>query len=121
MVTGAKVTSAKSNGKEVTVTYEKDGKIETLKAEKALAAIGIQANIEGIGLEEAGVNVERGFIKIDEQLRTNVPNIYAIGDVAGAPWLAHKATAEGIQLAEILAGHTDKGIDYNNIPGCTLL
>lgn len=119
LVTGAKVTSAKGNSKGVTVTYEKNGKTETIEAEKGLSAIGIQANIEGIGLEEAGVQLEKGFIKIDNLMRTNVPNIYAIGDVAGPPWLAHKASAEGIALVEFLAGHTDKGIDYNNIPGCT--
>ncbi|MDC1067878.1 dihydrolipoyl dehydrogenase [Candidatus Kapabacteria bacterium] len=119
LVTGAKVTSAKPTANGAEITYEKNGKIETISAEKALSAIGVQANLEGIGLEEVGIKVEKGAIVIDELLRTNVPNVYAIGDVAGAPWLAHKATAEGIACVEYIAGHGDKGIDYNNIPGCT--
>lgn len=120
ILTKSKVISAKSVGSGVEVTIEKaDGKTETLKADKALNAIGIQANIENIGLENVDVNVERGFIKIDNLMKTNVEGIYAIGDVAGAPWLAHKASAEAIALAEYLAGHSNKGIDYNSIPGCT--
>lgn len=117
--TSAKVISAKSVKNGVEVVIEVNGKKETLKADKALNAIGVQANIENIGLEKVGVNLEKGFIKIDKKLRTNIPNIYAIGDVAGAPWLAHKASAEAIACAEIIAGHGDEGIDYNNIPGCT--
>jgi dihydrolipoamide dehydrogenase len=117
--TSSKVISAKPTADGVEVVIETGGKTEVLKAKKALNAIGIQANIEGIGLEANGVVVERGFIKIDKQFKTNVPNVYAIGDVAGPPWLAHKASAEGIALAEILAGHRTEGIDYNNIPGCT--
>lgn len=119
LVTSAKVLSAKATKSGVEVVIERDGKKETLKAEKAINAIGIQANLEGIGLETVGVKVERGAIVIDELCRTNVEGIYAIGDVAGAPWLAHKASAEGIACVEAIAGHTTKGIDYNNIPGCT--
>lgn len=119
LITGAKVTEAKPTSDGAEITYEKNGKKETIKAERALNAIGVQANLEGIGLEEVGVKVEKGAIVIDELLRTNVPNVYAIGDVAGAPWLAHKATAEGIACVEYIAGHSNKGIDYNNIPGCT--
>jgi len=118
-VTGAKVTSAKSNGGSVTITYERNGKVETINAEKALNAIGVQANIEGIGLEAAGVQTDRGLIKVDHICRTNIPNIFAIGDVIGAPALAHKASAEGIAVAEFLAGHGEHGINYSNIPGCT--
>lgn len=117
--TSSKVTSAKAVGTGVEVTVESNGKTEVLTGDIALNAIGIQANIEGIGLEEVGVNVERGFIKIDNICRTNVPGVYAIGDVAGAPWLAHKASAEGVALAEFLAGHGEHGIDYSSIPGCT--
>jgi dihydrolipoamide dehydrogenase len=98
---------------------KKDGTEETLTAELALNAIGIQANIEGIGLEEIGVQLDRGFIKIDKFMRTNVDGVYSIGDVAGPPWLAHKASAEGIAVAEFIAGHETHGVDYNNIPGCT--
>lgn len=120
LLTKTKVLSAKKKGNGVEVVVEKkDGSQETLKADKALNAIGIQANIENIGLEDLGIEKEKGFIKIDELMRTNVEGIYAIGDVAGPPWLAHKASAEGIALAEYLAGENDKGIDYNSIPGCT--
>lgn len=115
-----KVISAdkKGNGVEVKI-QKKDGTEETLTADIALNAIGIQANIEGIGLEEMGIQVERGFIKIDNNFKTNIDDIYAIGDVAGPPWLAHKASAEGIALAEYLAGHTNNGVNYKLIPGCT--
>ncbi len=120
MLTETRVLSAKTVGKGVEVKIQKkDGSEETLKADLALNAIGIQANIENIGLEAVGVATERGFIKIDKFLRTNVAGIYAIGDVAGAPWLAHKASAEGITVAEVIAGHHTDGVDYNNIPGCT--
>jgi dihydrolipoamide dehydrogenase len=85
----------------------------------ALNATGVQANVEGIGLERLGVQLERGFIKVDQYLRTNVPGIYAIGDVAGPPWLAHKASAEGIVCVEAIAGHHPQPIDYSNIPACT--
>lgn len=118
--TSCKVLSAKTVADGVEVLIEKkDGTTETLKAEKALSAIGIQANIENLGLEEVGIELERGFIKINDKMQTSVPNIWAIGDVAGAPWLAHKASAEAIACAEIIAGHRDHGIDKTNIPGCT--
>jgi len=119
-LTEAKVLSAKKKGKGVEVVIEKkDGSKETLTADLALNAIGVQGNIENIGLENAGVTVERGWIKIDKFMRTNVPTIYAIGDVAGGPWLAHKASAEGVVAAEHIAGHHTDGVDYANIPGCT--
>jgi len=117
--TSSKVISAKPTADGVEVTIENNGKTEVLKAKKALNAIGIQANIEEIGLEQVGVTVERGFIKIDKTFKTNVANVFAIGDVAGPPWLAHKASAEGTALAEIIAGHRTEGIDMDNIPGCT--
>ncbi len=120
ILTETRVKSAKKKGKGVEVVIvKKDGTEETLKADKALNAIGVQGNIENIGLENVGVKVERGWIVIDKQMRTNVPGVYAIGDVAGAPWLAHKASAEGIAVAEVIAGHSTSGVDYDNIPGCT--
>lgn len=119
MKTKSKVISAKPTKDGVEVVIETDGKQETLIAEAALNAIGIQANTEGIGLENIGVETDRGFIKVDKFCKTNIDNVYAIGDVAGAPWLAHKASAEAISLAENLAGHHNEGIDYTNIPGCT--
>jgi len=120
IMTETKVLSAKKKGKGVEIVVEKkDGTQETLKADLALNAIGVQGNIEDIGLEKVGVKVERGWVTHDEFMRTSVPSIYVIGDVAGAPWLAHKASAEGILAAEHIAGHADKGVDYGNIPGCT--
>ena len=120
ILTSTKVLSAKKKGKGVEIEVEKkDGTKEVIKADLALNAIGVQGNIENIGLEAAGVKLERGWIVTDEFMRTNIPSVYAIGDVAGAPWLAHKASAEGIVAAEHMAGHATQGVDYNNIPGCT--
>ncbi len=120
ILTETKVQSAKKKGKGVEIIVEKkDGTVETLTADLALNAIGVQGNIENIGLENVGIVPERGWLKVDKYMRTNVPNIYAIGDVAGAPWLAHKASAEGLVAAEHIAGHHTDGVDYNNIPGCT--
>ncbi len=118
--TNTKVKSAKTVNDHVEVVIEKkDGSTETLTASVALNAVGVQGNIENIGLEECGVKQERGWIQVDEFCRTNVPGVYAIGDVAGPPWLAHKASAEGIVCAEAIAGHAKQGVNYRNIPGCT--
>jgi dihydrolipoamide dehydrogenase len=84
-----------------------------------LSAVGVTGNIENLGLDEVGVKTERGAIVIDEFGRTNVEGIYAIGDVAGPPWLAHKASHEGILCVEKIAGHDVRPMDRNNIPGCT--
>lgn len=92
--------------------------IETLSADKVLAAIGIQANIEGIGLEEVGVEVERGKIKVDEYYRTSVAGIYAIGDIVPGPALAHVASAEGICCVEQICGLNPQPVDYTTIPSC---
>jgi dihydrolipoamide dehydrogenase len=86
---------------------------------KVLVAIGVQGNIESLGLETAGVRSERGFIPVDAHCRTNVPGIYAIGDVNGPPCLAHKASAEGIATVEAIAGMENPGVPYHNVPGCT--
>jgi dihydrolipoamide dehydrogenase len=103
----------------VRVRVSSDKGEEVLEAEIALMAIGIQGNIENIGLEALGVELDRGYIKVDQQYRTNVPGIYAIGDVVGPPWLAHVASAEGITCVEAIAGLNPHPIDYGNIPGCT--
>ena len=117
---GTKVVSAKASGDGVEVVVENGkGEQETLKADMALNAVGVTGNIEGFGLENIGVEIERGHIKVDEFLRTNVPGVYAIGDVIGAPWLAHVASMEGVVAAEHIAGHAEHGMDYGNIPGCT--
>lgn len=117
--TGARVESAEvvSGGTTVTVTI--DGKQEVLQSEFTLLAIGRDANIEDLGLEKIGVGIERGFIAVDEQCATTVPGVYAIGDVIGPPLLAHKASAEGLNLVERLAGHSLPPIDRDNIPACT--
>ena len=108
-----------STGKEVTVTISnKEGKKE-LKADIALVAIGVQGNIENLGLEALGVKTDRSFITVDRFYKTNVDGIYAIGDVNGPPWLAHVASAEGIACVEKIAGKNPHPINYDNIPGCT--
>ena len=120
ILTETKVLSAKAKGDSAEVIIQKkDGTQETLTADIVLSAIGVQGNIENVGLEGLGVTLERGWIKVDKYMRTNIDGIYAIGDVAGPPWLAHKASAEGIVVAEFLAGHHTDGVDYTNIPGCT--
>jgi len=82
-----------------------DSKDVTVTADKVLVAVGRRPNAEGLGLEEVGVKVERGFVTVDKRMRTNVPGIYAIGDVAGQPMLAHKASKEAEIVAEVIAGH----------------
>lgn len=91
---------------------------ETLSADVVLSAVGIQANIEGIGLEELGVEVERGKVKVDAFYRTNVPGIYAIGDIVPGPALAHVASAEGICCVEAICGLSPDPVDYSTIPSC---
>jgi dihydrolipoamide dehydrogenase len=119
VVTGAKAKSwAEKNGRaEVTVDVggEAGGKVQTIEADKVLVAVGRRPNSEGLGLEEIGVKIERGFVPVDRQLRTNVPGIYAIGDVAGQPMLAHKASHEAEVVAEVIAGHK-AAMDVRAIP-----
>jgi dihydrolipoamide dehydrogenase len=94
-----------------------DGEVQTF--DKVLVAIGVLGNTEGLGLAECGVDLERGHIKVDRDGQTTCPGIWAIGDVAGPPWLAHKASAEAIHVAEKIAGHAHLPVDLDNIPGCT--
>jgi len=107
----------KENGVIVSVSSSKGS--ETLEGDVALMAVGVRGNIENLGLEESGVALDRGYIKVDEYCRTNIPGVYAIGDVVGPPWLAHVATAEGILCVEAIAGKDPHPINYKNIPGCT--
>ncbi len=107
------------NGVEVTFKKGRDGKPETLKGDKCLMAIGVQGNVENLGLEDVGIAVERNHIKVDKNYQTNIPGVYAIGDVIGPPWLAHVASAEAEHAAEVIAGGKPHPIDYSNIPGCT--
>ena len=103
----------------VQVTISANGKQEVLEADKALMAIGIQGNVEGLNLEAAGVKQERGFIPVNEWYQTNVDGVYAIGDITGPPLLAHVASHEGIVCVEKIAGHETHPVDYDSIPGCT--
>jgi dihydrolipoamide dehydrogenase len=115
---GCKVTGVKKSGKGVQVAIEADGKAETLEAEICISAVGITANTDGIGLEALGVRMDRGHITIDGHCQTNVKGLYAIGDCAGAPWLAHKASHEGIHAAEHIAGYKTPNV-HSPIAGCT--
>ncbi len=119
--TGAKVSDLKSGASDVTATITlKDGKSSSETFERVILAVGIIANSENLGLEEAGVKVERGDVLIDEFCRTTAEHVYAIGDVAGAPALAHKASHEAIICVEKIAGQEGvHPLDRSNIPGCT--
>lgn len=118
--TSTKVESAVVKGKSVVVTIEINGEKKELKAEKVLNAIGVTGNVEGIGLEEIGVELYKNHIKVDkETYQTNIDGVYAIGDVIGPPWLAHVASAEGITCVEKIKGMHVPSVDYSSIPGCT--
>ncbi len=119
--TGAKVEKLDPGKNKVKATIKTaDGKSEEQTFERVILAVGITGNVEGIGLEEAGVKVEKGHIVVDEWSYTGAGNIYAIGDVTGAPWLAHKASHEGVICVEKIAGVNDvHPLDTTNIPGCT--
>jgi dihydrolipoamide dehydrogenase len=120
LMTETKVDDVDTSGSGVTVTViTKDGKKQSINAELALMGIGVQGNIENLGLEDLGIKPENNHIKVDEYYRTNVGGIYAIGDVIGPPWLAHVASHEGIVCAEKIAGHQTHPLNYDNIPGCT--
>lgn len=103
----------------VTVKSRKDNSIQVIECDVVLSAAGVTPNTEDIGLDVLGIETEKGMIKTDEYYRTNVPGIYAIGDVIPTQALAHVASAEGITCVEKIAGHHPEPIDYNNIPSCT--
>jgi dihydrolipoamide dehydrogenase len=114
-ITGAKAKSwAEKDGRAV-VTVDVGGKDQTIEADKVMVAVGRRPNAENLGLEAVGVKIEKGFIPVDKQQRTNVPGIYAIGDVAGQPMLAHKASREAEVVAEVIAGH-NASFDVRCIP-----
>ena len=119
VLTSSEVKEVQENGKSLKVVIEKDGKSSDIDADVVLSAVGIKANIENIGLEELGVNVENDKIVVDSFYNTNVPGYYAIGDVTGGQSLAHVASAEGIICVEKIAGLDVDKLDYENIPGCT--
>ena len=120
ILTGAKVTNLDRGGNGATATVEAGGRTEVLEVDRVISAVGIVGNVEGIGLEGTKVRVERSHVIIDEWCRTGEPGVYAIGDVTGAPWLAHKASHEGVVCVERIAGVEDvRPLDVGNIPGCT--
>lgn len=116
--TSAKVTKLAKSKDGVTVTLDASGKTQTLDAERAIVAVGIDANIEKLGLDTLGVKIDRGHVVTDAHCATNVKGLYAIGDVAGPPWLAHKASHEGVHCVEHIAGKAGPAIK-SPIPGCT--
>ena len=119
VMTNAAVEKVDTSGKDCKVTIKtKDGE-KVLDAEIVLSAVGIEANIQNIGLEEVGIVTDKGRILVDEYYQTNMPGYYAIGDVIPTPALAHVASAEGIICVEKIAGHHPEPLDYSNIPGCT--
>jgi dihydrolipoamide dehydrogenase len=103
----------------VTAHIEKDGKVETQEFDTVISAVGIIGNVEGLGLEALGVKIDRTHVVTDEYCRTGIEGLYAIGDIAGAPWLAHKASHEGVMVAELIAGGHPHPIKPNSIAGCT--
>lgn len=118
-LTGAKLTSASTTEGGVTVQVEIGGKIQELSAEVLLVAVGRAPVTADLGLESLGVELDRGYVKVDELMRTGAPGIYAIGDIVPTPWLAHVASAEGILAVEHMAGRVVRPIDYDRIPSCT--
>jgi dihydrolipoamide dehydrogenase len=120
ILVNASVKGARKGGENVTVTVESGGKSQDITVDRVISAVGIVGNVEGIGLEGTGVKVDRTHVVIDEFCRTGEPGVYAIGDLAGPPWLAHKASHEGVLCVEKIAGVNDvHPMDVLNIPGCT--
>jgi dihydrolipoamide dehydrogenase len=119
VLTGAKVTKLDKKADSVTATLEEGGKTQTLTVDRVISAVGVVGNIENIGLEKLGVKTDRSTIAVDKFNKTNVPGIYAIGDVSGPPMLAHKAEHEGIICVEAIKGLNPHPMDKALIPGCT--
>jgi dihydrolipoamide dehydrogenase len=121
ILTGTRVERLAQGAGQVTAALRKpDGGIEEIAAERVILAIGITGNVEGLGLEALGVEIEKGHIVVDEWSRTGIPGLYAIGDVVGPPWLAHKASHEGIVCVEKIAGVDGvHPLDITAIPSCT--
>jgi dihydrolipoamide dehydrogenase len=118
--TGATVKSLEKGADSVTAKIEAGDKSFDLTVDRVISAVGIVGNVEGIGLEGTGVKVDRAHVVVDEWLRTGEPNVYAIGDLVGPPWLAHKAMHEGVVCVEKIASFPGvHPLDPTNIPGCT--
>jgi len=119
IITNASVESVDTSGEGCKVKVKKADGEEYLDCDIVLSAVGIATNLENLGLEELGIAVEKGRVTTDDFYQTNVPGIYAIGDIVKGPALAHVASAEGIICVEKIAGHHPEPLDYKNIPGCT--
>jgi len=119
VLTDSSVESADTSGEKCRVKIKTLKGIEEVETDIVFSAVGVTTNLEGLGLEKAGVNVEKGKIVVDEFYRTNVEGIYAIGDIVHGPALAHVASAEGITCIEKIAGLDPEPVDYGNIPACT--
>ena len=119
IITSATVKAAVKNQDSVTVTVEAGGRASEITVDRVISAVGIVGNTEDLGLEGTGVKVDRTHVVIDEFCRTGEPGVYAIGDLAGPPWLAHKASHEGVVCVEAIAGLQPHPLDWTNIPGCT--
>jgi len=119
ILTSSEVVSVDTKGDGITAKVKTANGEISLQADIVLSAVGVVANIEGIGLEELGIKMDKGRIIVDANQQTNIPGIYAIGDCTPNQALAHKASKEGINAAEHLAGHKPEPIDYANVPGCT--
>ena len=116
---GTRVERFKAGKAKVEASLQGPKEASALTCDLALIAVGMEALVEGLGLEAAGVALERGFVKVDGQQRTNVPGVYAIGDVSGHQLLAHKASAEAETAIAAIAGHAPRPLDYGQVPACT--
>ena len=119
IITSAAVKALKKGADNVVATIEAGGRTQEITVDRVISAVGIVGNIEDLGLEGTAVQVDRTHVQIDPYCRTGEPGVYAIGDLAGAPWLAHKASHEGVMCVEKIAGLDVHPIDWTNIPGCT--
>ncbi len=117
--TGAQVAGIATSSGRAAVTVTVDGRDEELSADVVLIGVGMAANTDGLGLEEAGVELEQGFVRIDDKMRTSVPGVYAIGDVTGKMLLAHVASAQGVIAVEQIAGREPLPLPYEKMPRCT--
>ncbi|MCZ6520876.1 MAG: dihydrolipoyl dehydrogenase [Bacteroidetes bacterium] len=119
IMTSSEVTAVDTKGKKCKVTVKTPKGEEQLECDIVLSAVGISTNLKGIGLEEVGVATDKGKVIVDDYYKTNIPGIYAIGDIVHGPALAHVASAEGILCVEKITGENPEPLDYNNLPGCT--
>ncbi len=119
IMTNSSVESIDTSGKGCVVKVKTAKGEETIECDVVLSAVGIETNIEGIGLEDVGIATDKGKVLVNDFYQTNIPGYFAIGDIVPGPALAHVASAEGIICVEKIAGHSPEPLDYGNIPGCT--